>query len=211
MLLLALALGGEIVRLSPETWDRVPGGKEVDAIYGDWLLRNDKVVAVVAGAEPNRHAHLSLKHVQGALIDFALLSTSNDQLTGFLPHRDGSANVVQAQRIDLQEVERLRCHVAGDHAAGAHFGVVPHPFEEAQSDARRAACALRDLADAVFLDGDRKQRGGAVHDLEHGIQIVKIQPVNRAKPRPQRCGQQGQPGCRPDHCETGQVQADIFG
>lgn len=102
MLLLCLALaGGEIVRLAPETWDRVPGGKEVDAVYGDWVLRNDKVVAVVAGAEPNRHAHLSLKHVQGALIDFALRSTSNDQLTAFLPHRDGSANVVQAHRIEV--------------------------------------------------------------------------------------------------------------
>ena len=101
MLLLLLALGGEIVRLSPETWDRVPGGKEVDAIYGDWVLRNDRVVAIVADAKPNRHANMSIKHVQGALIDFALLSTSNDQLGAFLPHRDGNANVVQAHRIEI--------------------------------------------------------------------------------------------------------------
>lgn len=101
MLALLLALGGEIVRLSPETWDRVPGGKEVDAIYGDWAIRNDKVVAVVADAKPNRHAHMSIKHAQGALIDFALRSTNNDQLSGFLPHRDGNSNVVQGHRIEV--------------------------------------------------------------------------------------------------------------
>lgn len=101
MLLLWLALQSEIVRLSPETWDRVPGGKEVDAIYGDWLLRNDKVVAVIADAKPDRHANMSIKHVQGAVIDFALRSTSNDQLSAFLPHRDGNANVVQAHRIEV--------------------------------------------------------------------------------------------------------------
>lgn len=101
MLAVLLALAGDAFRLTPETWAAVPGGKEVDAVYGDWLLRNDRVVAVIADAAPGRHAHLSLKHVQGAVIDFALRSTSNDQLGGFLPHRDGNGNTPQAQRIEL--------------------------------------------------------------------------------------------------------------
>jgi hypothetical protein len=100
-LLLCTLLAGDAARLSPETWDRVPGGKEVDAILGDWVLRNDLVVAVIADAKPNRHANMSVKHVQGAVIDFALRSTNNDQLSGFLPHRDAAANVVQAHRVEL--------------------------------------------------------------------------------------------------------------
>jgi hypothetical protein len=82
------ALAGEIVRLSPDNWKLVPGGKEVDAIYGDYLLRNDKVVAVIGDPVPGRNANMSCKFVQGAVIDFTLLETNNDQLSVFYPHGD---------------------------------------------------------------------------------------------------------------------------
>lgn len=101
LLLATPGWAGEGVRLSSETWDRVPGGKEVDALYGDWVLRNDKVVAIIADARPDRNLHLSVRHVQGALIDFSPRGLSNDQLTAFLPHRDGSADLVQAHRVEL--------------------------------------------------------------------------------------------------------------
>ncbi len=84
----APSFGGEIVRLNADNWHLVPGGKEVDAIYGDYLLQNDKVVIVVAQPAPGRHAHLSCRHIQGAVIDFALRETNNDQLTAFMPHGD---------------------------------------------------------------------------------------------------------------------------
>ncbi len=80
------AFGGEIVRITEENWRLVPGGKEVDAIYGDYLMRNDRVAAVIGDAVPGRHAHMSCPDVQGAVIDFALLETDNDQLTAFKPH-----------------------------------------------------------------------------------------------------------------------------
>ncbi|HEX8912560.1 MAG TPA: CehA/McbA family metallohydrolase [Humisphaera sp.] len=82
----ATAQAAKIVRLDKDNWDLVPGGKEVDAIYGDYVLKNDKVVAVVAAAVPNRHANLQTTNVQGAVIDFALLSSNNDQLTAYQPH-----------------------------------------------------------------------------------------------------------------------------
>ncbi len=82
----AVAHAGQVVRLDKDNWSLVPGGKEVDAIYGDFLLKNDKVVAVIGSANPNRHANLTTTNVQGAVIDFALLSTNNDQLTAFQPH-----------------------------------------------------------------------------------------------------------------------------
>jgi hypothetical protein len=117
--LLASLLAGDAARLSPENWNRVPGGKEVDAIYGDWVLRNDLVVAVIADARPNRHANMSVKHVQGAVIDFALLSTNNDQLSGFLPHRDAASNVVQAHRIELLRDEGPEVHLRAVREATA--------------------------------------------------------------------------------------------
>ena len=36
------ATGAEVHQLTPANWDeRIPAGKEVDAIYGDYVLRND--------------------------------------------------------------------------------------------------------------------------------------------------------------------------
>ena len=88
LLLLAMAgnlLAAEILQLSPKNWPAAPSGKEADAIYGDWLLRNDKVVAVVAGALSNRNIHLSFLKGQGSLIDLTLRNATNDQLTGYIP------------------------------------------------------------------------------------------------------------------------------
>lgn len=76
----------QVVRLSEENWNLVPAGKEVDAIYGDYLLRNDKVVAVVGDVAPTRNANLSTRDVQGVLLDFTTLEANNDQLTAFFPH-----------------------------------------------------------------------------------------------------------------------------
>lgn len=84
--LLLLLAAGEVVRLGPENWDRVPHGKEVDAIYGDFLMRNDKVVAVLGNAVPGRKAHMNCGAVQGAVLDFTTLEAQNDQLTAFMPH-----------------------------------------------------------------------------------------------------------------------------
>ncbi len=64
-LLVSPATADEILRLSPQKWKRVPGGKEVDAIYGDYLLSNDKVVAIVADTVPGRNANMSCRSVQG--------------------------------------------------------------------------------------------------------------------------------------------------
>src|SRR5262245_61432107 len=95
------ARAGDAFRLDASTWKHVPGGKEVDAIYGDYLLKNDKVVAVIGDAVPGRNANLSIKAVQGAVIDFALLETNNDQLSAFLPHGDRNSGVPQATKIEI--------------------------------------------------------------------------------------------------------------
>src|SRR5215213_6539831 len=96
----AASPGAEAARLDKDNWRLVPGGKEVDAIYGDLVMRNDKVVAVIASALPNRQLNLRHPQAQGCVADFALLEPAhdhdqdhdrdhhhgNDQLTIYHPH-----------------------------------------------------------------------------------------------------------------------------
>lgn len=100
-LIVSPALAGEAAKLTPENWKLVPGGKEVDAIYGDYVLRNDKVVAVIGDAVAGRNANLACRAVQGAVLDFTLLESNNDQLTAFLPHGDRNSYVAQALKAEI--------------------------------------------------------------------------------------------------------------
>lgn len=78
----------ELVQLTPENWESYcPAGKEVDAIYGDFVLRNDYLTAVIAQPLATRNANLTTKDVGGGLLDLTLRHHQNDQLTVFLPGR----------------------------------------------------------------------------------------------------------------------------
>ncbi len=76
----------EVTRLSKSTWkDAVPHGKEVDCIYGDWVLRNDHLVVVIADALPSRNANMTVRHVGGSVIDLTVLKPQSDQLSAYYP------------------------------------------------------------------------------------------------------------------------------
>ncbi len=76
----------ELRVLTPDNWQELaPEGKEADAIYGDLVLRNERIVAVVASPVEHRNANLTTLGVGGALIDLTLRAESNDQLTAFYP------------------------------------------------------------------------------------------------------------------------------
>ncbi|MEZ6109011.1 MAG: hypothetical protein R3B96_23765 [Pirellulaceae bacterium] len=86
LLLPTLGLGAELIRLTDENYDQlVPAGKEVDAIVGDFVLRNEHLVVVVAQPEPWRHANLTIRNVGGAILDFSTRDGSNDQLGLYSP------------------------------------------------------------------------------------------------------------------------------
>ncbi|QDU39468.1 hypothetical protein Mal4_38130 [Maioricimonas rarisocia] len=110
----------ELVRLTEENWDQyAPGGKEVDAIYGDLVLRNDRLVAVIAQPLASRNANMTVRTVAGALIDLTQRDTQSDQLSAFYPGQRQypfrSWNVTDASG-DVHEVgDTLR--LAGDEAA----------------------------------------------------------------------------------------------
>jgi len=81
----------EAVALAESNYDEfAPGGKEADAIYGDVVLRNGLLSAVIARPLPTRHANMTVKDVAGALIDLSSRgSNGGDQLAAFYPGRKG--------------------------------------------------------------------------------------------------------------------------
>ncbi|MEM8680677.1 MAG: hypothetical protein AAGF97_15115, partial [Planctomycetota bacterium] len=82
----ALAHAAEVRALDAQNWDELaPVGKEVDAIYGDHVLRSDRLIAVVAQATDTRNANLTVKGVGGTLLDLTERSAPSDQLSCFYP------------------------------------------------------------------------------------------------------------------------------
>ncbi len=80
------AQAADLVALSPQTLDRyIPQGKEVDGIYGDFVLANDQIVAVVAHPKRGRNANMTVRDVGGCLIDLTRRDRQNDQLSAFYP------------------------------------------------------------------------------------------------------------------------------
>lgn len=82
----ASAVAGEVVRLGESNWaEYAPRGKEVDAIYGDYALRSDTIVAVVGDPVPTRNANVSILNIGGAIVDMTRLDEQNDQLYCYFP------------------------------------------------------------------------------------------------------------------------------
>lgn len=76
----------EMARLDAANWDEfAPLGKEVDAIYGDIVLRNDYLTAVIAQPLASRNANMTVRDVGGCLIDLTVRKNQSDQLSAFYP------------------------------------------------------------------------------------------------------------------------------
>lgn len=76
----------EIAQLSAKNWDElVPAGKEVDAIYGDFVLKNNYLTAVVAQPASGRNANMTVRDVAGCLIDLTTTVNGSDQMSAFYP------------------------------------------------------------------------------------------------------------------------------
>jgi hypothetical protein len=84
--LASLAWSAEVARLNETNWDELaPQGKEVDAIYGDLVLRNKHLVAVIANPVATRNANMTVRGVGGCIIDLTERSAPNDQLSCYFP------------------------------------------------------------------------------------------------------------------------------
>ena len=117
----------ELVRLSESNWDEyAPVGKEVDAIYGDYVLRNDFLCAVVAQPGASRHANMTVRSVGGCLIDLVVREHPSDQLSAFYPGRRSRQfrDVILGDASETDEVpaHAIRC-IAGGTATTPEYVV----------------------------------------------------------------------------------------
>ena len=60
-------------------------GKELDWIYGDYLMRNELVSLIVAAPLATRDANMTIRNIGGSILDLALNHPSNDQLSAYTP------------------------------------------------------------------------------------------------------------------------------
>lgn len=82
--------GTEAFELGEANADQRPGGKEADAIVGDFVLRNGLIEAVVSSDAPRRKADMGTfwgAITPGCVYDLTLRGADNDQITIFSPSR----------------------------------------------------------------------------------------------------------------------------
>ncbi len=78
----------EVIEIGRHNVDQLPKGKEADGLPGDFVLRNDQVVALISGNQPLRRANMTTEYaspIPGTLFDFDLRGADNDQLTALRP------------------------------------------------------------------------------------------------------------------------------
>ena len=111
----AVVQAASVEKIGPGQTHLLPHGKEVDAIYGDYLLRSDKIAAVIGGVAAFRDANVNTQAVQGAVIDLSRLDLrggDNDLLTAYYPHghyldSPGPTNVAVVQAEGAEAVIRF--------------------------------------------------------------------------------------------------------
>jgi len=83
------ALAVDLATLGPgNAAELALAGKEADAVYGDYVLQNDRIVAVVAGTGQvtgRSCSRWAIPNVAGCLIDLTLRDAPNDQLVAWYP------------------------------------------------------------------------------------------------------------------------------
>ncbi len=80
----------QAIEIGPDDTAQLPRGKEADGIIGDFVLRNDKVAAVISQNALYRRANMSTFYGEtgitpGCLYDLTLRNENNDQITIFTP------------------------------------------------------------------------------------------------------------------------------
>jgi hypothetical protein len=105
----------------------LPKGKEADGIRGDFVLRNDKVEAVISQNAPLRRANMSTFYgadgvTPGCLYDLTLRGTANDQLVVYGPCGHGEVSYVKAVNVK----EDAAAAVESVTTAAKNSGVFKH-------------------------------------------------------------------------------------
>lgn len=96
----ASAWSAEVFEAALGREKELPGGKEADGIRGDFVLRSDKVEAVISQNAPLRRANMSTFYgpdgvTPGCLYDLTLRGAANDQLVVYGPCGHGEVSYVK--------------------------------------------------------------------------------------------------------------------
>lgn len=119
----------------------LPGGKEADGIRGDFVLRNDKVEAVISQNAECRRANMSTFYGEdgvtpGLLYDLTLRGANNDQLVVYGPAGHGPVSFVKT----VEAKEKDSAVVEAVTTAGKNGGIY-----------KRNEYRVRDGAQGVFV------------------------------------------------------------
>lgn len=139
----------------------LPQGKEADGIRGDFVLRSDKVEAVISQNAPNRRANMSTFYGEdgvtpGCLYDLTLRGAANDQLVVFGPCGHGPVSYVRI----VETKEKDSAAVESVTTAGKNGGVF-----------KRHEYRVKDGVQGVFItttlrnESDKPQKVNAKSDL----------------------------------------------
>jgi hypothetical protein len=84
------APAADVIEVGPGGEADLPQGREADGIRGDFVLRNDKIAALISQNSPLRRANMSTFYgasgiTPGCLYDLTLRKEENDQITCFSP------------------------------------------------------------------------------------------------------------------------------
>jgi hypothetical protein len=197
----------EVVTLAPGNAAAVaPAGKETDWIHGDHVLRNDRIVAVIAKPIATRHANMTVRNVGGCIIDLTSRERPNDQLSCYYPaaglaefrtasaSADGGASVagddlaVRGSRVRLEAVSaaaagRLAITVAYDLADGDDFLTVTTTWSNPGAGPVPVSVADRVRADRTFTSAVADDDNVAWWDDEWFGQTYAVVPTGaRCKP-----------------------------
>ncbi len=89
----------EAIEIGKHNTHLLPAGKEADGIIGDFVLRNQRIHAVISGGLPNRRANMMHDRdssIPGTVFDLDLVGAKNDQITSFRPgHQRGQVSYVK--------------------------------------------------------------------------------------------------------------------
>ena len=158
----------EVTKLTPKNWDDfVPAGKEVDAIYGDYAIRNDVLTAIIAQPKQSRNANLTVRNVYGGVLDLTRNNDNNDQLSCFYPtnqrftftdedsvkiqhNEDGTATLSFTSLKRADSVQAVLTYSLGNGDSGLTISTAYHNHSEADQ-----TISLQDgiRADSPFTSG----------------------------------------------------------
>ncbi len=192
----ALAPAAEVFEAALGREKELPGGKEADGIRGDFILRSDRIEAVVSGNQPNRRANMSTFYGEdgispGCLYDLTLRGTSNDQLVAYGPMGHGPVSYVRtvdgAAAVESVTTAGLNQGIHKKHVYRVEDGVSGLFISTTLRNETAAALTLSTKDDLVRFNSTGEVEGGIrwmdainpAHRCGYALVVLKMTGISK--------------------------------